>query len=181
MKKESRDLRVQRTKRLIFEAFSSMLKEMDYQTITVKELTSRAGISRKTFYLHYDFLEELRKDFIESIALELVDLVRSAGDEENVLSAVFLFFYEHGDFVSHVYRNRNRGILQEALLLASRKINHVKSNAELPVDRKYIIAALLNYFLLWYDETDHSGAEEASHHIARMLLDGVKGKNRDRT
>jgi len=45
------DLRVQRTKEFIRKTFEEMICEMDYEQISVKELTQRAKINRKTFYL----------------------------------------------------------------------------------------------------------------------------------
>lgn len=67
------DLRTKRTKALIRKAFEEMICEMDFEQMTVKELTERAMINRKTFYLHYNSLDELliemqnelAKDFIE--------------------------------------------------------------------------------------------------------------------
>ena len=35
---------------------------MDYEKITVRELTDRAMINRKTFYLHYETLDELLEE-----------------------------------------------------------------------------------------------------------------------
>lgn len=48
------DLRVQRTKENIRRGFEEMICEMDYEEMSIKELTQRAKINRKTFYLHYD-------------------------------------------------------------------------------------------------------------------------------
>ena len=53
-KRTSEDLRVRKTKEAIRTAFQGMICEMDYDQITVKELTARAQINRKTFYLHYN-------------------------------------------------------------------------------------------------------------------------------
>lgn len=36
-----------------------MLREMDFTEITIKDLTDRALINRKTFYLHYSSLDDL--------------------------------------------------------------------------------------------------------------------------
>lgn len=60
MKREPQnDLRYIKTERLIQETFREMLRDMDYAQITIKELTERAMINRKTFYLHYSSLDEL--------------------------------------------------------------------------------------------------------------------------
>ena len=53
------DVRTQRTKAAIRNALEEMIVEMDAHRITVSELTKRAGIHRKTFYLHYETIEDL--------------------------------------------------------------------------------------------------------------------------
>ena len=65
----SLDRRVLRTKKSIYEAFVSLMNEQPYDTITVKLLSERAGINRKTFYTHYDSLD----DFVNQIELELFE------------------------------------------------------------------------------------------------------------
>ena len=49
----SGDLRVQRTYRLLFDAFTSLLEEEGFDSITVQQLCDRAMIRRTTFYKHF--------------------------------------------------------------------------------------------------------------------------------
>ena len=58
-KPKKEDLRVRKTREAIHSAFKAMICEMDFEQITIKELTQRAQINRKTFYLHYNGLEDL--------------------------------------------------------------------------------------------------------------------------
>ncbi len=62
-----RDRRLVRTKKAIIEALILLLCERDLSEITVTELTERAGINRKTFYLHYDRIEDIITDFGEDV------------------------------------------------------------------------------------------------------------------
>ncbi len=62
------DLRVQKTREAIKNAFKEMVCEMDAHRITVKELTERARIHRKTFYLHYTSIEALFSDMLQEAA-----------------------------------------------------------------------------------------------------------------
>ena len=66
------DLRVERTRRAIQQAFHEMVNE-GAKRITVKELAERAGINRKTFYLHYDSIEALYSEELERILDEYFD------------------------------------------------------------------------------------------------------------
>lgn len=67
----STDPRVQRTKTQIFAAFNDLLAEKEFSKITVTDLTKRAGISRKTFYLHYSSIDDLVDVFLR-IELERI-------------------------------------------------------------------------------------------------------------
>ena len=62
------DLRVQKTRAAIRETFKKMVMEMDASQITVKELTERARIHRKTFYLHYTTIEALYEDILKELS-----------------------------------------------------------------------------------------------------------------
>ena len=66
------DLRVERTRRAIQQAFHEMVNE-GVKRITVKELAERAGINRKTFYLHYDSIEALYLEELERILDDYFD------------------------------------------------------------------------------------------------------------
>jgi len=53
------DLRSVKTRRLIKQTFLELIKEKGYQHITVTDIAARALINRKTFYFHYETIEEL--------------------------------------------------------------------------------------------------------------------------
>ncbi len=63
--------RVQLTKKMIKEAFLTLLDEKDIQSITVRELCNVADVNRATFYKYYDneyaLLNEMNHDFYEKI------------------------------------------------------------------------------------------------------------------
>jgi AcrR family transcriptional regulator len=65
MQERQMDLRVQKTREAIKKTFKEMVCEMDAPKITVKELTERARIHRKTFYLHYTSIEALFEDMLQ--------------------------------------------------------------------------------------------------------------------
>lgn len=53
------DLRFIKNEKLIQTTFREMMAETEYSKISIKELTERAQINRKTFYLHYPSLDHL--------------------------------------------------------------------------------------------------------------------------
>lgn len=47
------DPRIRRTLQFLEEAFSTLIHEKDFQSITIQDITERAGINRATFYAHF--------------------------------------------------------------------------------------------------------------------------------
>ncbi len=76
---------------------------MDYEQITVKELTDRAMINRKTFYLHYEtldnLLEELQQEIVDSFTSQNISY-KSMADIKRIIR----YFYE---YVFLIYRKIN--------------------------------------------------------------------------
>jgi len=73
------DLRVVKTKKAIFEAFSRLLKLKSYSKITVSDIVKEAQINRNTFYLHYydkdDLLENICFNNLEKYEILVIDKI----------------------------------------------------------------------------------------------------------
>lgn len=87
---DKRDRRVERTRDAIISTFKEMIIEKEFKEITIKELSERANINRKTFYLHYESIEELLYD----LTLELSDLIYETLNKKG--------FFEAGNYDMHI-------------------------------------------------------------------------------
>lgn len=56
------DRRTQRTRKAIYEAFSTLLSRKKYSQITIQEIIDTADIGRSTFYSHFQAKEDLLKE-----------------------------------------------------------------------------------------------------------------------
>ncbi|MBO4470699.1 MAG: TetR/AcrR family transcriptional regulator, partial [Clostridia bacterium] len=69
-KKEDR--RVTMTKRMLKEALTEMLREVDIYHVSIRELCQRADINRTTFYKYYgsqfDLLADMENDLVEFLS-----------------------------------------------------------------------------------------------------------------
>ena len=76
------DVRVKLTKKMIFEAFLSILKNKPIAKITVKEICEAADINRTTFYKYYkdtyDLLEQIEDELIDNLQANLVHIDKSS-------------------------------------------------------------------------------------------------------
>ena len=73
------DRRVHRSRRLLREAFLSLVLEKGYDVVTVEDITERADLGRTTFYLHYRDKDELLLECLDQVASELIQEVQERG------------------------------------------------------------------------------------------------------
>ena len=52
---------------LMNQALLELLDKKDYEFITIKEICQKAGVNRSTFYLHYENIDDLLAETIETI------------------------------------------------------------------------------------------------------------------
>ena len=113
MSQDKLDRRQVRSRAAIQNAFSELLREKDLSQITVTEIARRADRNRKTFYLHYnsidDLIAELLQDECKHVVDELEAALRKGSNGPNV-SALYdtmnnLFisnFARNADILAHV-------------------------------------------------------------------------------
>ncbi|MBQ7642259.1 MAG: TetR/AcrR family transcriptional regulator [Acholeplasmatales bacterium] len=81
------DKRYEKKELLMKETFKELLSNKYYEDITVQELTNKAKIDRKTFYLHYNTLDDLLKSIQNDLANKFNERVKgldSLNDLEKV-------------------------------------------------------------------------------------------------
>lgn len=90
----SQDLRFIKNEDLIRKIFREMIAEYEYSKISIRELTERARINRKTFYLHYPSLDSLLISLQYSImepALRMISETTFPDDVEKIIQHSFEF------------------------------------------------------------------------------------------
>lgn len=85
------DLRVQKTNQALQNAFRTLASTTSYRNITVKELTETAHINRKTFYLHYDSIEDFSDTVVDEISDKLLELMLAKPLDQGLAEPGYLF------------------------------------------------------------------------------------------
>ncbi len=102
-KPRSEDRRVRRTKKLLTQALTSLMKEKQIKDITVKELTEKADMNRGTFYLYYkdifQMLESIEEELLAALNLILDEKLGETPLNEQMLVDLFEFMRENREMM----------------------------------------------------------------------------------
>ena len=95
------DRRVRRTRKLLHDAFISLVIEKGYEKTTIQDILDRADVGRSTFYVHYRDKEALLTANFDAMHEQLereLDQIAATGPVDVTLPAALLF--------EHAYRNQ---------------------------------------------------------------------------
>ncbi len=113
------DLRQQRTKRSIINAFLAMRSERPIEKITVRELSERAEIHKATFYLHYhdiyELSEQLEEEVIGDILNGLSDPTSLLSDPERFNEELYCLLMAHESLLAILFSGSRAGLLATRL------------------------------------------------------------------
>ena len=130
------DKRTLRTREAIRCALLSLLNQKDAFQINVSELTEKAQISRKTFYLHYASVDEALQELENEIEQWVMTQLKQSGIWDNrddiytILSRVDKALQEHELYSCYLTNRRSRYFLMYRLKDAIAKMvkDEIKEN-----------------------------------------------------
>lgn len=152
MSEKKIDSRIRRTKKLLREGLTQLMKEKSVNKISVRELTDLVEINRGTFYLHYkdifDLLEQIEDELCEEFQ-QMLDKItlRSLNDSLSLFLSICLFLENNKDLCNGLLsENGDISFLEKLKSIISEKcfrdfpkkyFDNIK-----PVDSPYISAYL---------------------------------------
>lgn len=183
------DRRVERTRSAIISAFKEMIIEKDFKQITIKELAERANINRKTFYLHYESMEEILFD----LSIDLSDQIfESLNDRDffnpncydiNILveciDGIINSNYELTRKIissdSYRFFSRNiRDLVKDSFLRKIRgkiKVNEYVMN----LVSDYVASGFAKVLKDWFEDPGELSSNDVAHLISALIYNGIKG------
>ena len=181
------DLRIRRTREAITQTFTKMLLKMKYDKITVKELTKRANINRKTFYLHYDSLDDLMEEIQQKIADEFIERISSFKgimDIPKLTREFYLYTLEGDGLKEHIncddscrfiYAKINKRIMSQSVIINNKiESESYKQN----IINAFLSSATLEIFKQWVADGKKIPLEEIITYTTRLLCNGIHGIER---
>lgn len=170
------DRRIAKSRKAIQTAFLDMLLDVGFDAITIKDMTEKADISRKTFYLHYLDKYDLLNEIVDEMIRDLTDLCDKKKDMGFVEGTVmwFGYFEEHKPFFTALFstestisfRNRLLDFIMEQL---NNKLEGVPVQKNTEVLRKFLGMAVLGVIESYVLNQFHVGINEIATQVGELL------------
>lgn len=136
------DLRVERTRKSIHNAFIQLRSKKPLEKISVKELSELAYINKATFYAHYrdiyDLSDKLEDELIASIIKTIPNPENIISDSATISAFLTTAFTSHKSLLYTIFSESRNGILVKKLDIALKKLIYeynpqYKDNLELDI------------------------------------------------
>lgn len=115
MKEPANDKRVERTREALFGAFFELVLSVPYSEIKVDDILARAGVSRSTFYEHFDGKDDILAASVKYPFVILADAMR-ARDNTADLVHVLEHFWENRSIAPGIFQGAGRQVCADALV-----------------------------------------------------------------
>ena len=148
-------------------ALIELMKEHDYDSITITQITEKAGVSRMTYYRNYVSKEDILRSYgsylTELLAKEMRDA--SAYTAEKFTYLLFSFIEKNIDYIKTLIDSGKIGIILDIM---NRNIEDVLTGKNLYVAR-FAVGAFYNLMLGWISGGQKESCEEIAHIMFSLI------------
>lgn len=153
--------RARLTKKLLREAYMSLMSEKPTGKITVKDICGRAEINRSTFYLHYaeanDILMELEDETMESVRgaiAEVAAMDEPSSDVSDSLTRFLQYIRRNEEMFRTFLVDNSDPHFRKKFLNVAREIAEAAFRVEIEPEKKesvylYIVSGCLEVLTEW--------------------------------
>ena len=184
MYNKKQDLRVVKTKRLLYDTLIDLMKEMPFEEIKVSDICNRALINRSTFYSHYtdkyDLFSEYINDLKNTLATSLENN-RDYKDAREYYIELISIFLNHVEDNREMYRlillnNKNSIVMDIVYDVLDNDIKkHIyefdKNNKSVPIDivTKFYLGAIFNVGIEYLNSEYKYTKEQIVRYISLLI------------
>jgi len=179
---DKQDRRSQRTRHLLGEALVGLIREKDYNSITVSDIIERANIGRSTFYAHYRdkdalFVGELDR-VIEALSQQIpsqeespffpsLGLFHHVGEEYELYKAL-LWGSGIDLLIKHLQRSLTNRIEQGL------QKNERDTDIPIPILASFIAGSFLTLLKWWLENKMIYSPEEMDQMFKKLTMAGIE-------
>jgi AcrR family transcriptional regulator len=179
---DKNDRRSQRTRHLLGKALVELIREKDYNTITVSDIVERANVGRSTFYAHYHDKDALFVGELDRV-IEVLSQ-RIPGQEEMPFFPSLGLFHHVGEeyelykallwtpgidlLIKHMQKSLSQRI-EQSLEKSGRKFE-----VPIPIMANFIVGSFLTLLKWWLENKMTYSPEEMDKIFKKLTIAGIE-------
>ncbi len=176
------DRRIEKTKKAIFDALLSLMKEKKFEKVTINEIANIANVNRGTIYFHYLDKYDLLRKFIDS-HLENIFVDCNSDTPKNLMLKTFNYLYENKDIFivllnekeNSFFRNRLLEATLESLEIQNKLNNKITSKSQNEFKNYFFASAFVGIVEWWINNSMVHEPEFMVDNFNALLKD-IKGE-----
>lgn len=182
------DLRVIKTKKILYETLIELMKTKTFEEIKVSDICTKALINRSTFYAHYDDKYELLLEFINSLKEEFIN---ELSKNKNILNTreyyleMIRLFLDHIENKKDIYNaiminNRNSIMMDILSSVANNEVikkmesSNISTKVPANIIAKFYLGGVLNLGIEWLRDTNKNSKEEIIKYLEILLPENIE-------
>lgn len=182
------DLRITKTKKLLYETLISLMEEKSFEEIKVSDICKKALINRSTFYSHYSDKYELFMELINTLKLSLFNSlntnVNNVNTREYFIELINILL-NHIDDKKNIYysiliNNRNSIITDIILDVVSKDINSRITNDKISTNNipteivsKFYLGAVISIGIEYLESKNKYSKEDMIKYIDKLIPSNI--------
>lgn len=173
-----------RSKKMIKEAFFSLLKKKDINKITVTDIVTEADLNRSTFYAHYPdirgILEELENEIIEKMMeiLKKFEFTSFFKNPTPLLLEVSRFLESNHEIYktllaangSEIFIGKLKNVFAKYMLTKTDIPEYIKDSKVVQLRVNYFAGGIINLYQEWFNETLDCSLNDIALEISKLLI-----------
>lgn len=181
------DLRVIKTKNLIYNTLIELMKDKTFEEIKVSDICNKSLINRSTFYSHYEDKYDLLVDFINSLKNEFISELNKNNSKLNnkeyyiELIKIFLnHIEERKEMYASIMINNRNSIMMDILLDVVNndllnKMNTDEFKTSIPNDiiAKFYLGGVINIGVEWLKDNKKYSKDDIINYITQLIPDSI--------
>lgn len=177
------DLRVIRTKKVLKDNFKELFLKKDFNQITIKELCEKSMINRRTFYLHYNSMDDLMAEILEDLSLEFLNYTKGYDHFKDIDRIVKDYFYftnsnplyeklNNNSELDYIREQMNNNVVNNV----TNEFNSIKdlNNFEYNMTRIFLNSSTVHMYRYWSKNNKNIPIDDAIKITANLIKNGLK-------
>lgn len=187
--KEKTDLRVIKTKNLLYDAIIKLMKDKAFEDIKVADICHEALINRSTFYAHYNDKYELLVDLVNELKNTLLDSLEQNEhivNTKNYYMQMINLVLEHIDNKREIYysiliSNKSSFIIDMIFDVVVKDINKrieidnfKTGNVPTDIIVKFYLGAVTSIGIEWLKNKNKYTKEEIIDYLDKLIPEAIQ-------